>query len=292
MELHEPLNRYTSFRIGGPADYYFEPADRKDLTRLVRYLNKRKVPFIVIGGGSNLLVSDDGVRSAVINVEKGLNRIQDEGATITVEAGVRIARFVDFCIQKGLQGVEMLPGIPGTIGGAVVMNAGAYGGEISDYLVEVEILRDGEIVRVQKKNAGFAYRRSGFQNDVVLGAMFTLPEGDRAALIRARRAVLVKRNQTQPLNMPNSGSVFKNPQGKFAAKLVEDAGLKGTTIGNAKISERHGNFIVNMGNATAMDIIELIKLARKTVVERFGIKLELELKLIGFSESLYQEVHA
>ena len=292
MELHEPLNRYTSFRIGGPADYYFEPADREDLTRLVRYLNKRKVPFIVIGGGSNLLVSDDGVRSAVINVEKGLNRIQDEGATITVEAGVRIARFVDFCIQKGLQGVEMLPGIPGTIGGAVVMNAGAYGGEISDYLVEVEILRDGEIVRVQKKNAGFAYRRSGFQNDVVLGAMFTLPEGDRAALIRARRAVLVKRNQTQPLNMPNSGSVFKNPQGKFAAKLVEDAGLKGTTIGNAKISERHGNFIVNMGNATAMDIIELIKLARKTVVERFGIKLELELKLIGFSESLYQEVHA
>lgn len=290
--LNEPLSNYTSFRIGGPADYYMEPLDKDDLVRLVTYLQEKTIPFVLIGNGSNLLVSDEGVRSAVINLERGLSKLSADGNTVTAEAGVRMARFVDFCIQRGLRGVEMLPGIPGTIGGAVIMNAGAYGGEISDYLVEVEVLRDGKILRVKKEDAGFAYRRSGFYRDIVLSALFQLPSGDKAELMKLRRELLIKRNQSQPLNFPNSGSVFKNPEGTFAAKLIEDAGLKGKKFGGAQISEKHGNFIVNTGKAAALDVLALIRLARKTVAEKFGITLELEVKLLGFPEAVYEEVYS
>jgi UDP-N-acetylmuramate dehydrogenase len=215
VALNEPLSNYTSFRIGGPADYYLEPLDKDDTVRLILYLQRKQIPFIVIGNGSNLLVSDDGIRGAVINFESGLNNVSLEGEMIIAEAGVRMARFVEFCIQHERKGVEMLAGIPGTIGGAVMMNAGAYGGEISDYLVEVEVLRDGQVMKVKKSESGFSYRRSGFQRDVILGAAFQLPKGDKAEMIRIRRELLIKRNQTQPLNMPNSGSVFKNPQGTY-----------------------------------------------------------------------------
>lgn len=292
VTLNEPLSAYTSFRIGGPADYYLEPLDKDDLVQLISYFQVKEIPFVLIGNGSNLLVSDEGIRGAVINLERGLSTLSADGNTVRAEAGVRMARFVDFCIQRGLKGVEMLPGIPGTIGGAVIMNAGAYGGEISDYLVEVEILRDGKILHVKKEDAGFSYRRSGFHRDVVLSAAFQLPSGNTAELMKLRRDLLIKRNQSQPMNFPNSGSVFKNPKGTFAAKLIEDAGLKGTIIGNAQISEKHGNFIVNKGKATAADVLELVRLARKSVAEQFGIMLELEVKLLGFSESVYKEIYS
>lgn len=292
IAVQEPLSKYTSFRIGGPADYYLEPLDKDDLVRLVTYFQKEHVPFVMIGSGSNLLVSDEGIRGAVINVEKGLSRLSAEGTIVVGEAGVKMAKFVDFCIQHGLRGVEMLPGIPGTIGGAVMMNAGAYGGEISDFLVEVEVLRDGNVIRVKKTAAGFAYRRSGFKRDVVLSATFELPQGDKAELMNKRRELLIKRNRSQPLNLPNSGSVFKNPEGTFAAKLIEQAGLKGTVMGRAKISEKHGNFIVNTGKATADDVLALIRLARKTVREKFDVNLELEVKLLGFAEPIYTEMYS
>jgi len=292
IALNEPLKKYTSFRIGGPADYYLEPLNKEDLVSIVRYLQEQEIPFMMIGNGSNLLVSDDGVRGAVINVEKGLSNISADGNDVDVEAGVRLPRFVDFCIQRGLKGVEMLPGIPGTIGGAVVMNAGAYGGEISDHLVEVEVLRAGKILQVKKEDAGFAYRRSAFRRDIVLLATFRLSQGNKAELMKMRRELLIKRNESQPLNMPNSGSIFKNPPGTFAARLIEDAGLKGKKIGGAQIAEKHGNFIVNMGKATAADVLALIRLARETVAQKFGITLELEVKLLGFPEPLYREVHS
>lgn len=291
IALNEPLKKYTSFRIGGPADYYLEPLDKADLVRIVTYLQEQGFPFVMIGNGSNLLVSDDGIRGAVINLEKGLSSISAEGNVVAAEAGVRLPRFVDFCIQRGLKGVEMLPGIPGTLGGAVVMNAGAYEGEISDHLVEVEVLRNGEILRVKKEDAGFSYRRSGFRRDIVLSATFQLPEGDKAELMKVRRELLIKRNESQPLNMPNSGSVFKNPETSFAAKLIEDAGLKGKRIGGAQISEKHGNFIVNVAKATATDVLALIRLAREEVAQKSGITLELEVKLLGFPEDVYKEVH-
>jgi UDP-N-acetylmuramate dehydrogenase len=289
IALGEPLAKYTSFRIGGPADYYLEPADKRDAAEIVSYLVRNAIPYTVIGRGSNLLVSDDGIRGAVINFETGLNAVRMEDGLVVVDAGMTLARFVDFCIQRGLQGVEMLPGIPGTIGGAVMMNAGAYGGEISDHLVEVEVLRGGRVVRVAKADAGFSYRRSGFAGDIILGASFRLPEGDLAETMKRRRELLLKRNQSQPLNLPNSGSMFKNPAGTFAAKLIEEAGLKGKRIGNAQISEKHANFIVNLGGAMARDVLGLVELARTTVLGRTGISLELEVKLVGFNDPARKE---
>lgn len=288
--LSEPLRNYTSFRIGGPADYFFEPLDKDDVVKIITYLQQQNTPFLIIGKGSNLLVSDEGMRGAVVNLESGLSNIRMIDTTVIVDAGVSTARFVDFCIQRGFKGVEMLAGIPGTLGGAILMNAGAYGGEISDYLTEVEILQEGQVTTMKKDEAGFAYRHSAFQGEVILGASFKLPLGDKAEIIKMRRELLVRRNQAQPMNLPNSGSVFKNPPGSFAAKLIEDSGLKGQRSGKAQISERHANFIVNTGGAQATDVLNLIELARNTVFRKFGISLELEVKLVGFSDNIYHRV--
>ncbi len=290
VAVGEPLSKYTSFRIGGPADFYLEPVDKFDLIEVVRFFKKFDYKFMVIGKGSNLLISDDGFRGAAINLEVGMGNVCLDREMVVADSGVRLSKFVDFCIQHEKSGVEMLAGIPGTIGGAVIMNAGAYGGEISNFLVEVEIYRDDTIQKVKKADGGFSYRKSGFARDVVLNASFLLPEGKLAELLKRRRELLLKRNQTQPLNLPNSGSMFKNPEGTHAAKLVEQAGLKGTRIGGAEISERHGNFIVNHGHATANDVLGLVKLARKKVLEQSGIKLELEVKLVGFQEDVLAEV--
>jgi UDP-N-acetylmuramate dehydrogenase len=290
IALGEPMKQHTSFRIGGPADYYLEPADRDDCIAVVSFCRKRNIPFLMMGKGSNMLVGDDGIRGAVINLEYGIHAMRCDGDIVKSDAGVPLARFVDFCIQQGFAGVEMLPGIPGTLGGAIVMNAGAYGGEISNHLIGVEILRDGKIITVRKEDAGFAYRKSNFQDEIVLGASFRLPRGDKAELMRSRRELLIRRNRTQPVNLPNSGSMFKNPQGTFAGKLIEEAGLKGRRIGNAQISERHANFIVNLGAAAALDVVSLIEEIQKTVFKRSGVHLELEIKLIGFAESVLKGV--
>jgi UDP-N-acetylmuramate dehydrogenase len=292
IRLGEPLSNYTSWRVGGPADYFLEPADKADIAAIVTFLHQENIPILVIGKGSNMLVSDKGVRGAVLNLEQGLTGMRCDNGIVFVDAGVPLVRFVDFCVQLGFQGVEMLPGIPGTVGGAIMMNAGAYGGEISDHLLDVEILRNGQIVRVKKEDAGFSYRRSGFADDIILGASFKLPQGDKTEIMNRKRELLLKRNRAQPVNFPNSGSMFKNPPGTFAAKLIDEAGLKGTRRGDAQISERHANFVVNLGNATANDILELIELIRKTVHEKFGVTLELEVKLVGFSEEVYREVHS
>ncbi len=282
--LQEPLAQYTSMRVGGAADYYFEPADKADVIQLVRYLRQQEFPYFVLGRGSNVLVSDEGYRGAVINVEEGLSDVRRAGELVIAEAGAKISKFVEFCIQQQFAGVEMLAGIPGTIGGAVVMNAGAHGGEISDYLVDVEVLRGDEVLRVKKEDAEFGYRTSAFVQDVVLEATFQLPAGDRETLIKRRSEYLRERNLKQPTNLPNTGSMFKNPRGNFAAKLIEQAGLKGKRVGDAQISEKHANFIVNVGNARASDVMTLINLARRTVYQNTGILLELEVKLVGFPE--------
>lgn len=292
IALNEPLRTYTSFRIGGPADYYLEPADKEDVVAIVRYLEEQHTPYLMIGKGSNMLVSDEGVRGAVINLEEGLCRIAAEGDRVTVEAGLSLARFVDFCIQQGLQGVEMLPGIPGTVGGAIMMNAGAYGGEISDYLETVEVIRNGELRTVAKQDAEFRYRHSGFQGDIIVGAAFRLPRGEKQEIMQRRRELLIRRNRSQPVNYPNSGSMFKNPPGNFAAKLIEEAGLKGKRAGNAQISEKHANFIVNHGNATADDVLTLIDLAKEIVLKKFDIALELEVRLVGFDKHAERQVDA
>ncbi len=290
IAINEPLGRYTSFQIGGPADYFLEPADKDDSVAILLYCQRQRLPYLLMGKGSNMLVSDEGVRGAVINLEAGLHGLRCEGDLVTAEAGISIAKFVDFCIQNGLRGVEMLPGIPGTLGGAVMMNAGAYGGETADYLVDVEVLRNGVVRTIPKEDVGFSYRHSGLRDDAIFGARFRLPQGDKAELMRQRRELLIRRNRTQPINYPNSGSMFKNPAGSYAAKLIEEAGLKGFTIGGAQISERHANFMINLGGAKAVDVLGLIERAQKTVFERNGIHLELEVKLVGFAEAAVSEV--
>lgn len=290
IAINEPMLKYTSMRVGGPADYYVEPADRQDLVEIVTYFQKNSYPYMMLGRGSNMIVSDEGIHCAAINLESSLSDVRMEGDLVIAEAGAHWSKFVDFCIQQGLAGVEMLAGIPGSVGGAVVMNAGARGGETADHLVKVEVLRDGHIQIVKKEEADFSYRHSGFDRDIVLSASFRLPPGDKEELIRLRREFILKRNTTQPLTLPNSGSMFKNPIGTYAAKLIEQAGLKGKRVGNAQISEKHANFIVNLGDARASDIVTLIDIVRRTVHQNTGVPLELEVKLVGFSNEIKQKV--
>ena len=290
IAVHEPLAKYTSMRVGGPADYYVEPADKTDLIEIIRYFRQNNFPFMMLGRGSNLLVSDDGIRGAAINLENGVSRVYLQGHLVIAESGARLNKFVDFCIQNEFGGVEMLAGIPGTVGGAVVMNAGAHGGEISDHLLEVEVLRQGDVQHISKSDAQFSYRKSGFGKDIVLSASFKLPQGNREELTAKRRELILKRNESQPLELPNSGSMFKNPPTTFAAKLIEQAGLKGKRIGNAQISEKHANFIVNLGDAKASEVQRLVELAQRTVYQNTGILLELEVKLIGFHEEAKEKV--
>ncbi len=283
IALSEPLARYTTFRIGGPADIYLEPLDKADALSLICYLRHERIPFFTMGNGSNLLVADEGIKGAVVNLEAGFNYLRcDAGGIVTAGAGVKLAKFVDFCISNGRGGAEMLAGIPGTLGGAVIMNAGAYGGEISDHMLTVELIRGEKLLKIAKEDGGFAYRTSGLQGDVILEASFDFPEGISETMKVTRRQMMLKRNASQPVQWPNAGSIFKNPPGDYAARLIQEAGLKGRTAGGAEISEQHANFIINRGGATARDVIALIDLAREEVMGRFGIELQLEIKLVGF----------
>jgi len=288
--LDESLSKYTWMKVGGAADYYVEPVDRNDLVAIVKYFEQNGFPFLILGRGSNVLVSDEGIRGAVINLETALSALRITEDCVVAEAGVWLQKFVDFCIQHDLSGVEMLAGIPGTIGGAVVMNAGAHGGEISNHLLEVEIIRGCDIMNVPKKDGAFSYRHSAFEHDVVVSASFQLPKGEKEELARRRRELILKRNETQPLELPNSGSMFKNPANTFAARLIEQAGLKGKRIGNAQISEKHANFVVNLGAAKASEIIQLLELARRTVYQNSGIQLELEVRLFGFQQKMIGKI--
>ena len=245
MLINEPLSRHTSFRIGGPADYYFEPLDKNDLMRLVSYFRKINSPYMIFGNGSNLLVSDEGLRCAVISLENSLNNKRVEGGLVYAEAGIKLSGFVDFCIQNGKAGIEMLAGIPGSLGGALIMNAGAYGGSISDYIHEVEVFEGGEIRKYKKEEIRFSYRNSSLAHSVILEASFKLPDGEKETIAKTRKELLDLRKMNQPVNYPSAGCIFKNPEGHHAALLVQEAELKGLKVGGAEVSRLHGNFIIN-----------------------------------------------
>ncbi len=281
---------HVTFRIGGEADIYLEPQDKEDALGLFRYLHEADVPYVLLGNGSNVLVSDDGIRGAVVNLEAGFNYLRLVDQEIVAGAGVKLAKFVDFCISNDFGGAEMLAGIPGTLGGAVVINAGAYGGEIADYMTRVELIRDDKLLTVLKDQAGFGYRTSDLANDIILEAAFEFPKGLLKPLKEKRRELLVKRNTAQPVNWPNAGSIFKNPPGAYAAVLIQECGLKGHRIGGAEISELHANFIINKDKASAEDVLGLIRIAQARVAEKFGVRLELEIKLIGFEKEQIADV--
>lgn len=286
----EMMSKHTSYGIGGPALAFIEPKSINDLQMIKSFALRNNTDIHCIGSGSNLLVSDDGINGIVINLEKYFKKILFNNGKCYAETGVKLSKLVKESIKHGLGGMETMIGIPGTLGGALVMNAGAYGQEISKYLTAIEIFNGKDIVeRISSQDINFGYRTSSFNTtDIIIGAEFSLQPMESDKIERNKEQANDKRKSTQPLKYRSAGSVFKNPKdGDPAGYLIDQAGLKGKTIGGAKVSEIHANFIVNDADATAEDMIQLIKYIRKTILSKYSVYLELEIKTIGFAEGTF-----
>lgn len=278
----EPMSRHTSFRIGGAADFMVFPESIEEMQQIFRLCKEENVPITVLGNGSNVLVSDDGIEGVVISVSDKLSDIEICGENIFAQAGVMLATLSNAAAKASLSGLEFASGIPGTLGGAIVMNAGAYGGEMKDVIETVGVMdSDGNVLEIAGKDAKFGYRTSVFSDYLVLYAKMRLEKGNQAEIKEKMAELNAKRREKQPLNFPSAGSTFKRPQGYFAGKLIEDAGLKGYRVGGAAVSEKHSGFVVNTGGATAKDVKTLIDDVRKKVKHNFGVELEREVKYIG-----------
>ena len=280
----EPMKNHTTFRIGGPADALALPKTPEEVAEVVRFCHEHAQPYYVLGNGSNLLVSDEGYRGIVLQLYRNFNDIQVNGETITVQSGAMLAAVARTAYQTGLTGLEFASGIPGTIGGAVVMNAGAYGGEMKNVLKEVTVLtKEGEVLAIPAKALELGYRTSVIPKNgwIVLGAVLQLKKGDPEQILARMEELKEQRITKQPLDLPSAGSTFKRPEGYFAGKLIMDAGLRGFTVGGAQVSEKHCGFVVNRGDATAADVWELICEVKRRVKERTGVELEPEVKLLG-----------
>jgi len=280
----EPMKKHTSWRIGGPADYFVEPVGREELQRVVSFANKHKIALTVIGNGSNLLVNESGIRGIVIKIGSGLARVTNLEKDIVAEAGAKLSALAAAAKDRGLGGLEFSAGIPGTVGGAVMMNAGANGSSIGALVREVLLLdSEGRLSRRDREALNFSYRSCDLQREpaIVVEASFTCYPREKNLIEEEMETFVAKRLSTQPLGLPNAGSVFKNPPGESAGRLIESAGLKGLRVGDAQISTLHANFIVNLGMATAADVLALINKARETVLARHGVELRLEVKVVG-----------
>lgn len=280
----EPMKNHTAFRIGGPADALALPKTPEEVAEVVRFCHEHAQPYYVLGNGSNLLVSDEGYRGLVLQLYRNFNDIQVNGETITVQSGAMLAAVARTAYQTGLTGLEFASGIPGTIGGAVVMNAGAYGGEMKNVLKEVTVLtKEGEVLVIPAKALELGYRTSVIPKNgwIVLGAVLQLKKGDQEQILARMEELKEQRITKQPLDLPSAGSTFKRPEGYFAGKLIMDAGLRGFTVGGAQVSEKHCGFVVNRGDATAADVWELICEVKRRVKEMTGVELEPEVKLLG-----------
>lgn len=275
------LRAYTSFRIGGPADALVEPADVDDVRRLVVQARKANVPLFVVGG-TNLLIRDGGIRGIVVSLAK-LRAIHEEpGAVLYAEGGVGMPTLIGYAIRRSLAGLEWAAGIPGTVGGCLVMNAGTRLGEMKDAVKAVRLVTtNGNVRDLPAASIPFQYRRARLPKGIVVGVWLQLREGLRTDIARIVKDYLHYRKETQPLAMPSAGCVFKNPPDDSAGRLVESAGLKGLRVGDAEVSIKHGNFIVNRGDATADDVIHLIQKVRRVIRQKAGVRLELELKIVG-----------
>ena len=285
----EAMAKHTSYRIGGPANAYITPRDKDDLSQILQFANQHGIATYFVGSGSNLLVADEGIDGLVITLGKSLKRLEITGATVFAESGVMLGKMVKECISRNLSGVESMIGVPGTLGGALVMNAGAFGGEISNYLKHVTVMEmDGQEKQYQPGDISFSYRHSTFPDDeIVISAEFELIQSDKETVQEKRAVASGGRKATQPLKFRSAGSVFKNPKEGAAGYYIDQAGLKGTKVGDAEISPIHANFFVNHGKAKASDVVALIRLARETVHDKFGIMLALEVKPLGFKPGTF-----
>ena len=281
----EPMKNHTSFKIGGPAAALCAPKDRQQLRELVGFVQREGVDSWYIGNGSNLLVSDKGLNGVAILLDSGFDgEIEVDGTVLLAPAGKKLSAVCAAACAAGLTGLEFAYGIPGSVGGAVYMNAGAYGGEMKDRLLWVEYLAPtGEIVRLEQEQLSLSYRHSrfmeeGMQGSCIVRAAFGLQRGEKAAIQSEMDRILNQRRQKQPLEYPSAGSTFKRPQGAFAAQLIDKCGLKGFTVGGAQVSEKHAGFVINTGKATCADVLELTRQVRECVKEKTGYLLELEVR--------------
>lgn len=280
----EPMKKHTTFRIGGPAEYLILPQTTEEIADVIKLCRQEEIPWYIVGNGSNLLVADEGVRGVVIQMLRNFNQIQVEGCQIRMQAGAQNAAVAKRALDASLTRFEFAAGIPGTIGGAVVMNAGAYGGEMKDILKEVTVLDPNGMIRtIPAEELELGYRTSiiARKGYVVLEAVIVLKTGDPKEIKAAMDELKEKRVTKQPLEYPSAGSTFKRPEGYFAGKLIMDAGLRGFSVGGAQISEKHCGFVINKGNATAKDVTELMDETKKIVMEKFGVALEPEVKRLG-----------
>ena len=278
-----PMRQFTSIQVGGPADSLLFPKDVEELKKVVRYARRKKIPFLILGRGTNLVVRDKGVRGWVISLTQGMKKIQMDGGVVEAEAGLSLQRLVQFSNQKGLTGLEPFFGIPGTVGGGLAMNAGAWGAELKDVLLSVTLMKeDGEIAERARSRLRFSYRGLAISPSwIILKGRFELKKGKKEEILERVRSYSEMRKKRQPLDYPSAGSVFKNPKEGPAGKWIEEAGLKGFRLGRAMVSERHANFIINLGKATAEEVIRLMEFVEKKVYEEKGISLEREVKVVG-----------
>ena len=279
----EPMARHTTFRVGGPAEYYLTP-ERGELAGVLHCCMEYQVPYMIIGNGSNLLVSDKGIRGAVIEIGKNISAICVENGCIRAEAGALLGRTAHTALEHSLEGMEFAAGIPGCVGGAVVMNAGAYGGEMKDILQSVTVLtKQGKEKKLRIEELDLSYRHSCIPEDgyLVLEAEFVLNAGRQEEIQARMNELKEKRCEKQPLEYPSAGSTFKRPEGYFAGKLIMDAGLRGFQVGGAAVSEKHCGFVINKEQARASDIYELMQEVQEKVQQQFGVRLEPEVKMVG-----------
>lgn len=282
--VNEPMCKHITFRVGGNAAYFVEPENTEGVRRVMQLLKKENKPFFVMGNGSNLLITDEGYKGVIVRLGNKLSNVVISGNFLTVEAGAMLSRVAKLACERGLAGMERISGIPGTIGGAVTMNAGAYGGEIRDIIVSAKLLDidTGEIFTLSKDELRLSYRHSIVMegNYIVLEAVFQLTEGDKEQIINVMNECTALRKSKQPLEYGSAGSTFKRPEGYFAGKLIQDAGLAGYTVGGAQVSEKHCGFVINRGDATAADVLAVISHVQERVFEEFGVKLETEVYIL------------
>jgi UDP-N-acetylmuramate dehydrogenase len=282
--VDEMLSEHTWFRIGGPADFFLYPKDLEDLAAVIDFARREGITVFVIGNGSNLLCSDEGYRGFIIDLSRTFTHVQCKGHVVTVGAGFALKDLLQYCLERGLSGLESLVGIPAQVGGAIFQNAGAYGGEVCDRLNNVRLLDPyGSLERRSKEDLQPQYRKIRLAPGTILvEAQFFLAEGHPKKMEAAQQSYLRQRRDKQPLSLPSAGSVFKRPEADYAGRLIEEAGCKGLRIGDAMVSKKHANFIVNCHLASATDVIRLIDEVRQRVMERFGVELEMEIEKVGF----------
>ncbi|SDW05370.1 UDP-N-acetylmuramate dehydrogenase [Marininema mesophilum] len=285
VRVDEPLSHHTTWKVGGPADLFIYPRCKVELEKAMMVIREHRLPWRVIGRGSNLLVRDGGIRGTVIKLGAGLDHLQVNGQQVVAGGGYSFVKLSVMVAKHGLTGLEFAGGIPGTVGGAVFMNAGAHGSELSQVLESVEVLlEDGRWIRISAEEMAFRYRTSILQSEmrgVVTEATFNLHEGERKVVATKMAQFKDRRRLTQPLQFPCAGSVFRNPSGDHSGRLIEEAGLKGYRIGDAEVSEQHANFIINRGQATANDVLALIQHIIRTINEKYGVTLEPEVRVVG-----------